>query len=239
VTAAAREQAAAFGRAMTWRFPARRSPCQYAGMRLSVLAAVTLLAAVPASADDEIGEGLPAPSFSLRTMNPEVSGTSWVALDKFVGEEPEDPAAKAVLLSFFASWCEPCKRELPFLVQLDRMYRDQGLRVIGICIDKEEQGIEAAKRLVANAKVAYPVLSDRFNFLARRYLGEQAPLPSVFIVRRDGVVARIERGYAKDASNFLLGEVQDVLGLERKTSKQVAAKPAEPPEKTAKAGASK
>ncbi len=192
-------------------------------MRLRVVAALALLAALPGFADDEIGEGLPAPSFSLRTLNPEVSGTSWVALDKFVGEEPEDPASKAVLLSFFASWCEPCKREMPFLVQLDRMYRDQGLRVIGVCIDKEEQGIETAKRLVENAKVAYPVLSDRFNFLARRYLGEQAPLPSVFIVRRDGTVAKIERGYAKDASNFLLGDVQDALGLERKVTKQAAA----------------
>ena len=192
-------------------------------MRFSVVAAAALLAAFPAFADDEIGEGLPAPSFSLRTLNPDVSGTSWVALDKFVGEEPEDPASKAVLLSFFASWCEPCKREMPFLAQLDRMYRDQGLRVIGVCIDKEEPGIEAAKKLVAGAKVTYPVLSDRFNFLARRYLGEQAPLPSVFIVRRDGTVAKIERGYAKDASNFLLGEVQDALGLERKTTKQAAA----------------
>jgi thiol-disulfide isomerase/thioredoxin len=119
-------------------------------------------------------------------------------------------------MTFFASWCEPCKREMPFLVQLDRMYRDQGLRVIGVCIDKEEPGIEAAKKLVTEKGVAYPVLSDRFNFLARRYLGEKAPLPSVFLIRRDGTIAKIERGYAKDASAFLLGEVQDVLGIERK-----------------------
>src|SRR5512146_1642744 len=156
---------------------------------------------------------LPALAFSLRTMNPETSGTAWVALDKYVGEEPEDPGAKAVLMTFFASWCEPCKREMPFLVQLDRMYREQGLRVIGICIDKEEPGIEAAKKLVLDKKVSYPVLSDRFNFLARRYLGEQAPLPSVFLVRRDGTIARIERGYATDASAFLLAEVQAALGI--------------------------
>jgi thiol-disulfide isomerase/thioredoxin len=185
-------------------------------MRLRVLAALVLLAALPAAAEEEIGEGLPAPSFSLRTMNPEVAGTGWIALDRFVGDEPEDPAAKVVLISFFASWCEPCKREMPFLVQLDRMYRDQGLRVLGIAIDKEEAGIEAAKNLIQSAKVTYPVLSDRFNFLARRYLGDKAPLPSVFIVRRDGTIAKIERGYAKDASAFLLSEVQDALGIERK-----------------------
>jgi thiol-disulfide isomerase/thioredoxin len=192
-------------------------------MRLPVLAALALLAALPAAADEEIGEGLPAPSFSLRTMNPEVAGTGWIALDRFVGAEPEDPAAKVVLISFFASWCEPCKREMPFLVQLDRMYRDQGLRVLGVAIDKEEAGIEAAKNLIQSAKVTYPVLSDRFNFLARRYLGDKAPLPSVFIVRRDGTIAKIERGYAKDASAFLLSEVQDALGIARK-GKQPASK---------------
>jgi thiol-disulfide isomerase/thioredoxin len=118
-----------------------------------------------------------------------------------------------VVLSFFASWCEPCKRELPFLVQLDRMYRASGLRVLGVSIDREEPAIDAARRMIAAAKVGYPVLSDRFNFLARRYLGDQAPLPSVFVVRRDGTIARIERGYAKDASQFLLAEVQAALGI--------------------------
>jgi len=179
-------------------------------------AALLLLAAAPALAEDEIGVGLPAPGFSLKTLNPEASGTSWFRLDQFVGEEPDDPKARVVLLSFFASWCAPCKRELPFLVQLDGMYRDQGLRVVSISIDKEEPGIAAVRRLVADAKVTYPVLSDRFNVLARRYLGDKSPLPSVFLVGRDGTVLRIERGYAKDASAFLLAEVQAALGIERK-----------------------
>lgn len=203
-------------------------------MRLPALAAAALLVALPAAAEEEVGEGLPAPAFSLRTLNPDVAGTPWVALDRYVGEEPEDPGAKAVLLTFFASWCEPCKREMPFLVQLDRMYRDQGLRVLGVCIDKEEAGIEAARRLVAEKGVAYPVLSDRFNFLARRYLGEKAPLPSVFLIRRDGTIAKIERGYAKDASAFLLGEVQDVLGVERRPARAAARAP-EPAAKKAAA----
>ena len=59
------------------------------------------------------------------------------------------------------------------------------------------------------------MLSDRFNLLARRYLGEQAPLPSVFLVRRDGTLARIERGYAKDASQLLLADIQAALGHKR------------------------
>ncbi len=179
--------------------------------------ALALLAAGPAAAGDagpeEVQEGLPAPPFSLRTLNPEASGETWIALDRFAGEDPEDPAARVVVISFFASWCEPCRRELPFLVQLDRMYRERGLRVLGVNVDQDDAGIEAARRMIAAAKVGYPVLSDRFNFLARRYLGDQAPLPSVFVLRRDGTIARIERGYAKDASQFLLGDVQAALGV--------------------------
>jgi hypothetical protein len=114
---------------------------------------------------------------------------------------------------------------MPFLVQLDAMYREQGLRIIGVCIDAEEPGIAAAKKMIAEQKVGYPVVSDRFNFLARRYLGESAPLPSVFLVRRDGAIARIERGYSKDVGALLLNSIQQELGL--KVAPLVAA-PAEP-----------
>jgi thiol-disulfide isomerase/thioredoxin len=181
-------------------------------MRLVVIALCAALA-LPALAEEEVGLGLPAPSFSLRTMNPDVSGTGWLALDKFAGEEPEDAGSKLVVLSFFASWCGPCKKEMPFLVQLDKLYREQGLRIVGVCIDTEEPGIGAAKKMIAENKVTYPVVSDRFNFLARRYLGESAPLPSVFLVRRDGNIARIERGYSKDVGAFLLAAIQQELGL--------------------------
>src|SRR5512138_227010 len=197
-------------------------------LRPLALAVALLVAPGRAAAEDgglaeEIQEGLPAPSFSLRTLNPEASGETWVALDRFVGEEPDDPAARVVVISFFASWCEPCKRELPFLAQLDRMYRERGLRVLAVNIDQEDAGIEAARRMIAGARVAYPVLSDRFNFLARRYLGDQAPLPSLFLVRRDGTIARIERGYAKDASQFLLADVQAALGIARPARAPAAA----------------
>ncbi len=177
--------------------------------------AALLLAAAPALAEDEVGVGLPAPAFSLKALNPEVTGAPWFRLDQFVGEEPDDADAKVVLLSFFASWCGPCQKELPFLAQLDGMYRDQGLRVVSISIDNEEPAVEAARRMAAEARVRHPVLSDRFNVLARRYLGDQAPLPSVFLVGKDGNVLLIERGYSRDATAFLLGEVQAALGLRR------------------------
>lgn len=163
--------------------------------------------------DPEVAVGAQAPTFSLRTLNPETSGAAWVRLEELVGPDAEDAGARLVVLSFFASWCEPCKKEMPFLVQLDRAYRDRGLRVVSIDIDTEPEAIEAAQRLVSAAGLRHPVGSDRFNILARRYLGDKAPLPSVFLVRKDGTIARIERGYTKDAPAFLSAAVRSELGL--------------------------
>ena len=92
------------------------------------LAALLVLAlalpAAPAVAEDDVGLGLPAPAFTLKTLNPDSAGVPSVSLEQYVGAEPEDPGAKVVLLSFFASWCGPCQKEMPFLIQLDRMYRE-------------------------------------------------------------------------------------------------------------------
>ncbi len=180
-----------------------------------LLGAAALAAPAPARADDEVAVGLPAPGFSLKTLNPEVAGAAWFRLDQWVGEEPDDPAARLVILSFFASWCGPCQKELKLLVELDARYRAQGLRVVSVSIDQQEEGIAAARRMAAAAKVGYPVLSDRFNVLARRYLGQSSPLPSVFLLGRDGTLLRIEKGYAQDAAAFLTAEVQSRLALGR------------------------
>jgi len=177
-----------------------------------LLPALTL-ALLLAEPDGAVAVGAQAPTFSLRTLNAEAAGAPWVRLEKLVGPEAEDAGSKVVLLSFFASWCEPCKKELPFLVSLDRTYRARGLRVVSVDIDGDEAGIEAARKLVAGVGVVHPVGSDRFQILARRYLGEKAPLPSAFLVRRDGTVARVDRGYTEDASAFLAAAVRAELGL--------------------------
>jgi thiol-disulfide isomerase/thioredoxin len=182
-------------------------------LALALAAAHAVAVAAPARAEDEIAVGLPAPAFALKTLNPEVAGATWLALDRFAGEEPEDPGSRLVILSFFASWCVPCQKEMPALEKLHQTYREQGLRVIGIDVDRDDAGISAARKLLDAHRVTYPVLSDRFNFLARRYLGDEAPLPSLFVVRRDGTIARIERGYAKDLSATLRGEIEAGLGL--------------------------
>jgi thiol-disulfide isomerase/thioredoxin len=197
---------------------------QNGAMRALALALVTAVA-LPAAARAEeeiVAVGAPAPSFSAKTLNPRLAGRSWLALDHLVGEAPEDEQAKVVLLSFFASWCGPCQKELPFLVQLDQLYRDQGLRVVSVNLDRDEKGLSRAKAQLVKFEVRHPVLLDRFNIVGRRYLGTEAPLPSVFLLRKDGTIARIERGYTEDVSAALLADIQRELGLRRSASAGVA-----------------
>jgi thiol-disulfide isomerase/thioredoxin len=192
-------------------------------MRWTVTRALALLVGAALSTQalaqaEEAVVGAAAPGFSGKVINPEAAHLNWLSLQALAGPEPEDAGSKVVLVSFFASWCAPCKKELPLLVDLDKRYRSLGLRVVGVSIDKEEAGIAAAKRMVNDQRAAYPVISDRFNFLARRYLGDQAPLPSVFLIRRDGTILSVDRGYTKDASAFLRAHVEEALGLKRSTA---------------------
>lgn len=181
-------------------------------MRRSLLAAV-LAASAPALADGDLKVGDPAPTFTLPVYNAAPDGPTAISLDGYVGADADDKAAKAVVLSFFATFCAPCKREMPYLEQLQEMYGPAGLRVLMVSIDRDDAAAAKIADLVKQNHVTFPILKDRFNFLARRYLGEQAPLPSLFIVDKDGNIRMMNRGYGKDASTFLLAAVQDALGL--------------------------
>ena len=202
-------------------------------MRTGPVALVVSLAAVlagPSSAraegaGEEVKVGDPAPSFTLPLYNAEAQQRPMFSLDGVVGADADEPNVKAVLLSFFATFCAPCKREMPYLEKLQEEFRDQGLRVVMISIDRDEEAAAKIAVLAKQNKISFPILKDRFNFLARRYLGETAPLPSVFIVSRDGVVRELSRGYGKDASTFLRASVQKALGLPGDAKGPVVAAP--------------
>ncbi len=162
---------------------------------------------------DELQVGQPAPAFTLPLYNAEAQHRATVSLESFVGPEAEEPGVKLVVLSFFATFCEPCKREMPSLEQLQGTYGDRGLRVLLVSIDRDEGAESKIAELVQKNHVTFPILKDRFNFLARRYLGEKAPLPSVFFIGKDGTIKAMNRGYGKDGSAYLLAQVQQGLGL--------------------------
>src|SRR5258706_3712262 len=159
-----------------------------------------------------LNPGDDAPMFAAVLHNAESAGVQRVDLSSMVGSEAEaEQSAKAVLISFFATWCKPCKKEMPFLQQLSTEYKEKGLRVVSVAIDKDEANWPQILDLVKLNHVTYPVVKDRYNLIARQYLGDKTALPSVFIVNKDGKVPMVKQGYPDDAAQFLRAEVEKAL----------------------------
>ena len=176
-----------------------------------VLISVVILLSMAASADELADVGKQAPMFRLPVYNSKEVGLPLISLDRYVGPDPRENGVKAVLISFMASFCGPCKKEMPYLQSLHQKYKDQGLRIIMVAIDADEEGQQKVSELIAKNGVTFPVLKDRFNIVALRWLGKQSPLPSLFMVKPDGTVATVHRGYSDDASQVLADEVTAAL----------------------------
>jgi thiol-disulfide isomerase/thioredoxin len=181
-----------------------------------LLALPLLIAAAepaPPSGEELAEVNRPVPNFRLPVYNPKEFGQPSVGTDNFVGLESKDRATKSMLVSFMASFCGPCKKEMPVLQKLHEKYKDQGLRVMLVAIDTEPEGQQKVADLLVENKVTFPVAKDRFNIVARRWLGSKSPLPSLFMVRPDGTVSSVHRGYSQDGAVLLEQEVASSLGL--------------------------
>jgi cytochrome c-type biogenesis protein len=122
-----------------------------------------------------LGYATPAPDFTLESLD----GQN-VTLSNLRG--------KAVLLNFWATWCTPCKIEMPWFVELQRQYGPQGLQIVGVAMDDADKGdiAEFAKKMGVN----YPVLLGK-EAVGDAYGGVPA-LPESFFIGRDGkIVDRI------------------------------------------------
>lgn len=176
---------------------------------------LSLLTAGPARAqsDDLPGVGKEAPPFALPVFNSEAVGERMAGTMFLVGEDSEDPGARAVLVSFMASWCKPCKKELPWLQQLYTRLKDKGLRVIVVAIDREIEGQKIIEQMAKDFKLTYPVVKDQYNLTARNYLGSKFPLPSVFVVQPSGRISYVSRGYSEEISAELEAVIEKELGV--------------------------
>lgn len=182
---------------------------------LAVAAMAVLMSPLAAAQEELPAIGKPAPIFRLPVYNSQAVGSTVVGLDRLVGPDATDKEVKVVLMSFMASFCAPCKKEMPYLQMLHEKYKDFGLRVVMVSIDTEPEGQKIIDDLIAENRITYPVLKDRFNLVARRWLGNKSPLPSVFMVKPDGLVSMVHRGYNDEASELFAHEVEDALGIKR------------------------
>jgi len=101
-----------------------------------------------------------------------------------------DYKGKVVLLNFWATWCVPCKTEIPWFIDFEKRFQSQGFTVLGVSMD--EEGWKAINPYVAAAKINYPIVlgNEEVNQL---YGGFEA-LPTTLLIDRDGKVAFLHAG---------------------------------------------
>ena len=103
-----------------------------------------------------------------------------------------DYRGQVVLLDFWATWCGPCKIEIPWFVELQRKHKDRGFVVIGVSMD--EDGWEAVKPFLRHMNVNYRVVIGN-DTTAQSYGGVEA-LPTTFLIDREGKIAATHIGLA-------------------------------------------
>jgi len=158
----------------------------------------------------QLDPGEDALPFRIPVLNADRAKQSVFALEDVVGPDATN-RKKFVVMSFFATYCEPCKRELPYLAALQTEYGDKGLQVVSVSIDKDEEKLKEALGLVEQHNLTHPVLKDRFQVVAKRYYVTN--LPCLYMIDTNMKVAKVAVGYGDNASKEILADVRIGLGL--------------------------
>lgn len=123
-----------------------------------------------------------APDFTLET----VSGETF---------RLQDHSGSVVVLNFWATWCPPCRREIPDFVSLQRELGDDGLQFVGVALEREA-GPAKVRAFAEEMGINYPVgISD--GAIAKRYGGVRG-LPMTFVIGRDGRIRETIQGIATE-----------------------------------------
>jgi peroxiredoxin len=113
-----------------------------------------------------------------------------------------DFKGKVIILNFWATWCGPCKREIPDFIELQKEYGSKGLQIVGVSVDQD--GWNVVKPFIAQNGLNYPVLlytEDVYNAYQQLIpSGEQGAIPCTFIIGKDGAIRQHLVGSADRAT---------------------------------------
>ena len=119
----------------------------------------------------------PAPNFTLKSL----SGKN-IKLSELTGN--------VVLINFWASWCGPCRQEMPFLNAIHNKYKPLGFTVLGVNVEEQ---VANAKSFISERPVGFPILLDSKNRVSKLY--KVIAMPTTVVIDRDGKIRFIHLGY--------------------------------------------
>ena len=137
--------------------------------------------------------GKPAPDFTLETPD----GKN-VSLSNYRGQ--------AVMLNFWATWCGPCKIEMPWFVELQKEYGPQGLQILGVAMDDSSK--EDIQKFAKEMGVNYTILIGR-EAVGQAYGGVDV-LPTTFFIDRDGKI--VTREFGLQSRSLFVDNIKKALG---------------------------
>jgi peroxiredoxin len=138
-------------------------------------------------------EGQAAPDFSLKSSTGEN-----LRLSEYRGD--------VVMINFWATWCGPCRQEMPLLDELYSRYERVGFNLLGVNIDDDPS---RAMKMVADLGVSFPVLFDARKEVSKLY--QVNAMPVTVLVDRDGNVRHVHHGYKPGYEEKYLNEVRALL----------------------------
>ena len=180
-------------------------------MRSLVSFSLAALLSIPVLAQDKGGEpvkvGGTAPAFGpLTVLNPKVAGTESVSFDgKLSGN------TKALLVSFFATWCPGCVNEVPLLSSLQKTYGSKGLRIVSITFEKEPAAQASAMKLLEKNGATYTAAFDTDERVRRAFQGSKFSLPSLYLIDRSGKIVAWHEGFDESTGAKLKPELERLL----------------------------
>ena len=157
----------------------------------SILATFALLAAGAAQA--ALNANAPAPDFTLRSLDG-------------VNLRLAEQRGRVVMVNFWATWCGPCKIEMPHLVRLYDKYRASGFQLLGVNIDDDPRNASAS---AAKLGITFPVLLDGDKRVAKLY--ELSTMPTTLLIDRDGRLRHVHRGYRDGYEQTYDQQVRELL----------------------------